>query len=282
MPELLRADVADQVRGGVGVSVDVAVEAGDPQTGLQTAPIRGGVELLLGKRSDQQPQAFELFRVQEAIEQPVVVGDGHDLPLRHVAQVGSRRQVDRRGKLRQKMLGQVEVQVEARQITALLTLDLVDVMFGEQHAALRVIRMRQREKAFRPQALFADLLGRHGRQFFPGLHARRQLHPDALLDRFAPRHGHAASGAIAQVVALGEQLHLSLHDLGLRGLHALNNVLEILGDDHRGIAGRPALSGFEGHGSQRRRADHKNHKNRQRDSTTKDSTVIHDPVLPLS
>ena len=54
MAELLRANVADQVRGGVRVAVDVAVEAGHAGARLQRPAVLGGVELLLRERRDQQ------------------------------------------------------------------------------------------------------------------------------------------------------------------------------------------------------------------------------------
>ena len=71
--ELLRADVADQVRGAVGVAVDVAVETGHARARLQRAAVVGGVELLLRERRQQQPQPFQLLRVQDAVEQLEVV-----------------------------------------------------------------------------------------------------------------------------------------------------------------------------------------------------------------
>ena len=69
MAELLRADVADQVRGAVGVAIDVAIEAGDAAAGpsrLRRSSVC--VELLLGKRGDQQPEPFELLGVEDAVE----------------------------------------------------------------------------------------------------------------------------------------------------------------------------------------------------------------------
>ena len=58
-----------QMRGAVGMAVDMAVEAGNAQAGLFRAPVIGGVELLLGKGRDQQPQAFELlgFRCRRTV-----------------------------------------------------------------------------------------------------------------------------------------------------------------------------------------------------------------------
>ena len=81
MPMLVGADVADGVRGGVRVAVGVAVEAGHALVGLQAAAVFGGVELLLGKRRDQQPQAFELLGIEDVFEQLVEVAQRHELSL---------------------------------------------------------------------------------------------------------------------------------------------------------------------------------------------------------
>ena len=66
-------DVADRVRGGVGVAVGVAVEAGHALVGLEAAAVVGGVELLLRERRDQQPQPFELLGIEDVLEQLVEV-----------------------------------------------------------------------------------------------------------------------------------------------------------------------------------------------------------------
>jgi hypothetical protein len=58
MAELLGADVADQVGRAVGVAVLVTIEAGDAEARLLAAAIGGDVELLLGKWSQQEPQAL--------------------------------------------------------------------------------------------------------------------------------------------------------------------------------------------------------------------------------
>ena len=142
--ELLRADVADQVRGRVGVAVDMAVETDHATMGGQRAAVQRLVELLLRERRDQQPQPFELFGVQDAAEQLVEVGDRDELALRHVAQVGPRGQEDGRRKLGQQVGRQVEVEVESRQVAGLLLLDLVDVVLRKQHAPFGMVRVRQR------------------------------------------------------------------------------------------------------------------------------------------
>jgi len=79
MPVLVRADVADRVRGGVRMAVGVAVKTGHALVGLEAAAIVGGVELRLGKRREQQPQAFELLGIQNVFEELLDVGQCHQL-----------------------------------------------------------------------------------------------------------------------------------------------------------------------------------------------------------
>jgi hypothetical protein len=68
--ELLRPNVTDEMRGLVGVSVDVTVEAGDAHhsVGAIRAPVLGGVELLLGELRQEEAQPLELLRVQEPLK----------------------------------------------------------------------------------------------------------------------------------------------------------------------------------------------------------------------
>ncbi len=146
---LLRAYVADQVRRAVGVTIDVAVEACNALAWAFGAPIVGQVELLLSERREQQAEPVELLGVQDALEQLEEVIGRYQLPLRHVAQVGARRQKNGRRKLRQKLLGQVEVEIEASKIAAGLFQDLIDRRLREQHAAFGLLGMRQRTKTAR-------------------------------------------------------------------------------------------------------------------------------------
>ena len=104
--ELLRPDIADQVRRPVGVTVRVAVEAHDSAAGLCRATIVGQVELLLGKRRHQEPQPVELLRVQQAVEELVVIFDRDQFSVRDVAEIGPSRQINRRRELGQKVFGQ--------------------------------------------------------------------------------------------------------------------------------------------------------------------------------
>ena len=134
------------------------------------------------------------------------------------------------------MRGQVEVQVEARQVAAFLLLDFVDLVLGKHHAALGVVGVRQGQESLRPEAPLADLFGCHRGQLLPRLHAFGQLHPHALLHRLAARHGDALGRPIAQVVPVVQQLHLPFHDFGLRGRHPGDDLVEILWDHDRRVA----------------------------------------------
>ena len=90
-----------------------------PRLGRSRAAVVGLVELLLRERRHQQAQPLELLGVQDAVEQLEEVVDRDELALRDVAEVGPRGQEDRRRELRQEVVGQVEVEVEARQVARL-------------------------------------------------------------------------------------------------------------------------------------------------------------------
>ena len=190
-----------------------------------------------GKRRQQQPQPFQLLRVQDAVEQLEVVAQPDDLALRHVAQVGARGEEDRRRKLGHEMVGQIEVEIEPRQVAILLLLDLVDMVLGKQHSAFRMIGMRQRQEALRPEPFLADFLGRHVGQFLPRPHSLGQFHPDALLHRLAAGHRHALGRLVAQVVALVQQRGLPLLDRRLGRLHFGHGLCKRLLHDDRCVAG---------------------------------------------
>ena len=100
-----------------------------------------------------------------------------------------------------------------------------------------MIGMRQGQEPLGPQPLLSNLLGRHGGQFFPRLHAVRQFGPHALLDRLATGHGDALGRAITQVIPLLQELHLPIHDFGLGGRHSGYHLVEILLDHDWGVAG---------------------------------------------
>ena len=79
--ELLRPDVADEMRRRVRVAVDVALKTHDAPALLDGPPVLRLVELLLGERRDQQPQTFQLLRVENAVEEVVEVDDRHQFTL---------------------------------------------------------------------------------------------------------------------------------------------------------------------------------------------------------
>src|SRR5262249_164333 len=79
--EFVRANVGSQMVGGVGVAVDVAVEAGHAAAGTLAPPAPRLVELLLRERRHQETQAVELFRIEHLAEQFGEVIDGDELAL---------------------------------------------------------------------------------------------------------------------------------------------------------------------------------------------------------
>lgn len=107
------------------------------------------------------------------------------MALGGVAQVRPRSEVDRRGELRQEVVGHDEVQIEPGEIPIGLARHLVDLELREEHPALGVVEVGQGVEAFRPEALVADIQGGHGSETLP-THAVRKLVPDACLDGFAP------------------------------------------------------------------------------------------------
>ena len=137
------------------VAVDVTIEAGDAlhADGLIRLAIRRGVELLLRELCDEQTDAFKVFRVEDALEDFLEVIDGDQLPLGDIAEIGSRGQKDGRRELRQEVLGQIKVEVEA-----LHPRKLLDFHLGENHAADFVMRMRQRQEALGEEVLVAQLI----------------------------------------------------------------------------------------------------------------------------
>ena len=63
------------------------------------------------------------------------------------------------------MFGQIEIEIEAFQPIAFPHFDeFINHHLWEDHAPLRMIGMRQRQKPFWEKTLFPDLLRRHGPQ----------------------------------------------------------------------------------------------------------------------
>ena len=88
----LRTDIAGKMRRAIGVAVRMTIEASDATTRFLRTPILGLVELLLRERRQQQAQPLELFRIQDAVEELVVVLDGDQFALGDIAEVRTRRQ----------------------------------------------------------------------------------------------------------------------------------------------------------------------------------------------
>ena len=241
MPVLVRADVAGGVGGRTRMAVGVAVETGYAQVGLHAAAIFGGVELRLGKRRHEQPQAFELLGIQDVLEQLIEVVQRHQLAARHIAQVQPRGQVDRRRELRQEVLRQVEIQVEAREVAISLAPGFVDQRLREDHAAGFVMRVRQGKKARRPEVLGLDVFWRPGGEILPG-HVLGQLYAHALLHGLAARHRDAWGRAVRKVVALREQRPMAFGKPGFLLLQAFDQSAEVFrggGTDRRAAEKQP-------------------------------------------
>jgi hypothetical protein len=122
MAEFLGPNVTYKVSRGISMSICVTVEAGNSPTGTLGAAVFGLVELLLRKRTQQQPQALDLFRVQDPIEKLIVVVDREQLPFGNVPEIGPRGEIDGCWKFRQDMIGEIKIEVEADEVTTFLSL----------------------------------------------------------------------------------------------------------------------------------------------------------------
>src|SRR3970282_873486 len=132
--EFLRPDVADEMSGAVSVAVRMAIEAGNAEARFFAAPVIGEVELLLRKLAHEQAKTFELLRIQDAVEELEEILRRHELPLRHVAELRTRRQVDRRREFREEVLRNIELHVESIQVALLLREHPLNVRFGKDHS----------------------------------------------------------------------------------------------------------------------------------------------------
>src|SRR3984893_764389 len=142
MAGFLRTGVGSKMRGLVGVAVRVAVEARCAAARLLGAAVLGLIELLLRERRHQKAHTFYLLGRENAVKQRVIVLDGDELALRDVAEVGALIEVDRRREFRQKMIGDVVLDVETREVaTAFLPFDLVDQEVRKYETAFRMLRM---------------------------------------------------------------------------------------------------------------------------------------------
>src|SRR5690606_40580823 len=120
----------------------------------------------------QYSESLHLNRRDKAVHDFVEVPDRQQFAPRHVPQVGVSGQEDGRRKLRRQMIRQVEVHIEAAQITLLLLGDLLDLCFRENLAARRLLRMWQGPETLGKEVLLPDFLGSEIGQALPGLAVR--------------------------------------------------------------------------------------------------------------
>src|SRR5260370_37288801 len=73
------------MRRPVGMAIRVAIEAGHAPARLLRAAILGLVELLLRKRRHQKTQALELLRIDDAVEQLIIILEWSSLNEKSIA-----------------------------------------------------------------------------------------------------------------------------------------------------------------------------------------------------
>jgi hypothetical protein len=82
------------------MAIGVTIETRHAQAGPIGAPVLGCIELLLRKLRQQESQALQLLRVDNAIEDLVVVVDRDQPTLGYITQIRARGQVDRWSRVR--------------------------------------------------------------------------------------------------------------------------------------------------------------------------------------
>jgi hypothetical protein len=102
-----------------------------------------------------------------------------------------------------------------------------------------VVLVRQGHEAGRVQPPVTDLVRSHLRERFPG-DSRGKPDADAVLDGLPFAHRGAGGRPIVEVVARIQQVHLALHDRGLRGAHPGEDRSKVF-LVHGNIAGAGAL-----------------------------------------
>src|SRR5947209_11800778 len=137
MAKLLRPDVTHKVRGAVGMAIRVTVQASYSSARMLRSSVLCLVELLLRKCGQEQAQALQLLRIQNPVEQFVVVIKCYQLALRHIAEVRTRRQINGWREFRQETLRHIVVEIETSQASSLLLFDLLDFSLREEHVAFR-------------------------------------------------------------------------------------------------------------------------------------------------
>ena len=105
-----------------GVKIDMTIETGYAQAGLDRFTVVRRVEFFLRELRHQQAEPVQLHRGDQPSKQPIKVLGVHDLTLGHIAQFGMRRQKDGRWELGKKTLGQIELHIETFQARELLNL----------------------------------------------------------------------------------------------------------------------------------------------------------------
>ena len=95
--------------------------------------------------------------------------------------------------LGQEVIGQIEVEIEARQVAAGLRQHLVDVKLRKQHAAFGLLADAAAAETLREEVGLSDLVGREVGEALPAL-AVGQEHAHAGLHGLAARHRQAGLG----------------------------------------------------------------------------------------
>jgi hypothetical protein len=110
------------------------------------------------------------------------------------------------------MSWQDEFHIEAIQIPALRFLNGFHLVRMYHHTTAGMLHMRQGPKALRPGTALLDFFRRHLAQLLPG-ETLRQFHPDTLLDALATSGHFRIDAAVAQIIALLQQLLMAADDL---------------------------------------------------------------------
>src|SRR3954447_6453054 len=214
----LRANIRGQVEGSIGVEIGMAIEAGHAQALVCALAVLGLVELLLREGREQKAKPLHLDRGENANHQLVVVLDRQQLPARHIAQFRMGGEEQGRRKFGSEAVREIQINIEAPQVASFLPANLVNLVVRENLTTGGLLDMGQRHEAGRQEAPLADFVRAHGCQALPG-HTGWKLDADAALDGLTPsRHHHPGDGLVGQVIALVQQIGLSLPHLRLLGL----------------------------------------------------------------
>ncbi len=204
-PVRLRAHIGSQVKGCIGMEVGVAVQTGDSEALVGALAILGLIEFLLGKGGQQQTQSFQLDGSDEPDHERVIVLDGEQLSVGHIAELGMGRQKYGRRKFRREPVGKIEIDIEAAQVALLLAVDLLDLLIRKHLPPGCLLDVRQGHESGRQQSSAADLIRRHRGKTVPR-DPRGQPDPDTALNGLAAaRHHDCGQRMIGQIVARIEQ-----------------------------------------------------------------------------